>query len=395
MLKPSKHKRLSSTIRNEIKDLSKKCLTLPPCNDLHNTLNLSLSLSVRGAKKGLTPLSAIENTVTSITNILPEKVSDRSECDDIRVNIVNVINNLKNAGLKKWKDTGDVASLVTRLVDLKDREFYRIVGAKKFLALLKTNGDPNIAGYVDIVENLLDDFKEKGYQIDKIRETLGHLSSGKFLYDDQNNVIRLNGPFSKKSGSGWDSVIIPSNTYKKEAWVTLPEAIKNYTSENCSPCSASDTVCLEKIVCWLGLAHFGADEPAVLCHFSIPELSNGKAVAAVPNNLVSGMTIDENQFRFFIPQEKVLFPAGNGVECGITYDLEVATEDPQKGYGLPEWIVFTENLHLKSVWILLPLKIKPGECGFSGRNDMHGQYYKASSEGILSDVLSNLLFVIS
>ncbi len=148
---------------------------------------------------------------------------------------------------------------------------------------------------------------------------------------------------------------------------------------------------MEKIICWLGLAHFNLEEPAVLCHFSIPELSDGKAVAAVPNNLVSGMTIHENQYRFFIPKEKVLSPKNSDVECGITYDLEAATEDPKQGQGLPEWIVFAENLYLKSVGLLLPLQKKPKGCNFLGRKDTNERYYKASLEGNnLSQVLNKL-----
>src|SRR4030042_3106639 len=83
------------------------------------------------------------------------------------------------------------------------------------------------------------------------------------------------------------------------------------------------------------------------------------------------------------------------VECGITYDLEVATEDPKQGYGLPEWIVFAENLYLKSVWLLLPLKKKPKGCKFLGRKDTMSQYYNASFEdNDLSDVLDKLLLAI-
>ncbi len=391
MPKSRKHKTTSATVRNKIKDLSKSCTTLPPCDDLRNALNLSLSLSVRGAKKGLTPLSATEDIVTSITNSLPNKVVDMSKCHDLRVNIVNAINNLKNEGLKKWKNSSDVTSLVNRFVDLKNKEFYRIIAAERFIGLLKTNSDYTINGYVGIVENLLKDFKEKGYRADKIRKTLGHWSSEEFLYDNQNNVIKLNGPFFKKNATGWDGVIIPAHAYKEEIWVTLPEAVKSYRSGNCSPCSTSNSVCMEKIICWLGLAHFNLEEPAVLCHFSIPELSDGKAVAAVPNNLVSGMTIHENQYRFFIPKEKVLSPKNSDVECGITYDLEAATEDPKQGQGLPEWIVFAENLYLKSVGLLLPLQKKPKGCNFLGRKDTNERYYKASLEGNnLSQVLNKL-----
>jgi len=404
MSKLKKHKTPSDDIRNNIKKLSqtysKISEVISQCDDLNNTLRLLLSLLLRGAKKELISLTGINNIITSITNILDEAVHiSPSECNNLLAKMVTTINNLKVASLSEWSD-GDLASLsslVAKRVDLADREFYRVINAKNFIRLLENNRDYSIINYAETLENLLDSFKEKAYWQDEIERTLGAWRSEEFVYNALNNVIKLNGPMQaqiKENGNGWAGVNIPVHTFM---WVTLPEAVNGYKhkqnpSLNCAPCKLSDTVCLEKIMCWLGLAHFQTDEPSVICRFYIPELSNGAAVTAVPNNLIAGLTTTPSEFRFIIPKNETRFPIGaKGVECGITYDLEVATEDPMHGKGLPEWVVFAEYLQLRSVWILLPLQKKPAGCNLSGRNDTQARYYKASIEnGDLEKILGQL-----
>ena len=405
MSKLKNHKTLSDDIRNNINDLSRTCSKISgdisQCDDFNNILRLLLSLLLRGAKKELNSLTGIKDAISLITNILEDKAAhiDSSKCNNLFANMVNAINNLKAERLSEWSggNPASLGSLVAKRVDLADKEFCRVIDARTFIRLLENDRNPTIINYAETLENLLDNFKEKAYRQNEIERTLGAWSSEEFVYDALNNVIKLNGPLQakiKKNGNGWTGVNMPIHTYM---WVTLPEAVNGYkhnqsTSLNCDPCKLSDTICLEKIICWLGLTHFQTEKPSVICHFYIPELSNGSAVAAVPNILISGLSINLSDFRFIIPKNKTRFPdVAKGIECGITYDLEVATKDPRHGKGLPEWVVFAEYLQLRSVWILLPLQKKPVGCNLSGRNDTQERYYKASIEkGDLGKILGQL-----
>ena len=370
--------------------------------ELNEILLLNCSLLYRGAKKGLLDIAGITLTLDEIGS---ELCSLPAGSDLTGLNgetlirgIRKRINNISQKEMSGWvsgKTSAEDSLLATRDVDISPVTLARLMPASKFCEYLAACGNNDgIKDYNKSFSEILAALKDKNYskvkEIFNIHPHSGIINDGfpaALKYNEISNVIQLRGPeIGQENPEGWNNIHLPVFQHvsqklpRGKMWVTHMGALQTCADDKCCPgCKSMGIACLRRLLCWFGLAHINTDEPCVVMKFKLLTQSQD-SVGAVPNHFASGFASNLDEYRFFIPRNKIVNDVhGTSLESGITYDLETATTDSNDGAGLPEWILLSDYLELQSVWLALPSS-DDTVCTFSGRNDDKNSYLQAAAE---------------